>query len=89
MRFCGRRYSINSSPQDDRVPANNAAAQRQQLIYASGSVYLDDVTSSREMIGRRNGNVAERMMRGANRYPIGRNGYTEDESSDSAASSEF
>ncbi|XP_057490269.1 uncharacterized protein LOC130776172 [Actinidia eriantha] len=28
-------------------------------------------------------------MRGADRYPVGRNGYTEDESSDSAASSEF
>ncbi|KAF7142136.1 hypothetical protein RHSIM_Rhsim06G0113600 [Rhododendron simsii] len=89
MRFCGRRYSVDSSPQDDRVPINNAAAQRQQPIYASGSVYLDNVTSSREMIGRGNGNEAERMMRGANRYPIGRNGYTEDESSDSVASFEF
>ncbi|KAG5528891.1 hypothetical protein RHGRI_029521 [Rhododendron griersonianum] len=81
----GRRYSVDSSPQDDRVPANNAAAQR-YYSYASGSVYLDDVTSSRETIGRGNGNVAERMMRGANRYPIGRN---EDESFDSATSSEF
>ncbi|KAI8528087.1 hypothetical protein RHMOL_Rhmol12G0124000 [Rhododendron molle] len=39
----------------DRVPTNNAAAQRyccsaqrQHPIYASGSVYADDVTSSRE-----------------------------------------
>ncbi|KAF7148820.1 hypothetical protein RHSIM_Rhsim03G0082700 [Rhododendron simsii] len=69
----GRRYSVDSSPKDDRVPANNAvaqryysSAQRQQPIYASGSVHLDDVTSSRETIGRGNGNVAERMMRGAN-----------------------
>ncbi|KAE9455715.1 hypothetical protein C3L33_12379, partial [Rhododendron williamsianum] len=38
---------------------------------------------------RGNGNVAERLMRGANRYLIGRNGYIEDESSDSPASSEF
>lgn len=93
----GGRYSLDSSPQDDRVPTKNAAAaqryngsaQRQQPVYASGSVYSDDVTSSRETIGRGNGNVAERLMRGANRYPIGSNGYTEDESSDSAASSEF
>lgn len=92
----GGRYSLDSSPQDDRVPTNNAAAQRyygsaqrQQPVYASGSVYSDDVTSSRETIGRGNGNGAERLMRGANRYPIGRDGYTEDESSDSAASSEF
>lgn len=92
----GGRYSLDSSPQDDRVPKNNTAAQRyyssgqrQQPINASGSVYSDDVTSSRETIGRGNGNVAERLMRGANRYPIGSIGYTEDESSDSAASSEF
>ncbi|KAG5543870.1 hypothetical protein RHGRI_016584 [Rhododendron griersonianum] len=93
----GGRYSLDSSPQDDRVPiTNNAAAQRyygsaqrKQPVYASGSVYSDDVTSSRETIGRGDGNGAERLMRGANRYPIGRDGYTEDESSDSAASSEF
>ncbi|XP_057470363.1 uncharacterized protein LOC130759232 [Actinidia eriantha] len=85
----GGRYSLDSSPQDDRVP-NNAASQR----YYS-SVYSDDVSSSRETTergngnGNGNGNVAERVMRGANRYPVGRNGYTEHESWDSAASSEF
>ena len=79
----GGRYSLDSSPQDDRVP-NNATSQR----YYS-SVYSDDVSSSRETTGRGNVIVAERVMRGANRYPVGRNGYTEDESSDSDASSEF
>ncbi|KAF7115060.1 hypothetical protein RHSIM_RhsimUnG0067100 [Rhododendron simsii] len=38
---------------------------------------------------RGNGNVAERLTRGASRYPTGRNGYIEDESFDSLASSKF
>lgn len=90
----GGRYSLDSSPQDDRVPNNTAAqtyynsAQRQPR-YASDSVYSDDVSSSRETIRRGNGNVAERVIGGANRYPVGRNSYMEDDSSDSAASSEF
>ncbi|KAA8528345.1 hypothetical protein F0562_035700 [Nyssa sinensis] len=88
----GGRYSLNSSPQDDRVP-RDAAAQRYynpaqgRPHYASDSMYSGDVSSSRETLGK--GYVAERLMRGANRYPVGKNGYTEDESSDSASSSEF
>uniref|UniRef100_A0A5B6ZKD2 Pesticidal crystal cry8Ba protein n=1 Tax=Davidia involucrata TaxID=16924 RepID=A0A5B6ZKD2_DAVIN len=93
----GGRYSLDSSPQDDRVPSNaaDAAAQRyynpaqRRPHYASDSMYSGDVSSSRETLGRGYGNVAERLMKGANRYPVGRNGYSEDESSDSASSSEF
>lgn len=33
--------------------------------------------------------MAERLVKGNGRYPVGQYGYTEDESSDSAASSEF
>lgn len=44
-----------------------------------------------ETVAGRGGNVGERLVRGNGRYAVGRNGYTEDddESSDSAASSEF
>lgn len=90
----GGRYSLDSSPQDARAP-NNAAARsyynpaQRQTQYASDSVYSDDVSSSRETIGRGRGTVVDRLVRGANRYSVGTNGFTEDESSDSAASSEF
>ncbi|XP_059637232.1 uncharacterized protein LOC132279312 [Cornus florida] len=88
------RYSLDSSPHDDRVPSSAAArryyspAQRPQQN-VSDSMYYDRVSSSRETLGRGHWNVAEGQMRGANGYPIGRNDFTEDESSDSAMSSEF
>ncbi|KAF5942663.1 hypothetical protein HYC85_020305 [Camellia sinensis] len=91
----GGRYSLDSSSPQDDGDHTNAASKRyynsaqRQTRYASDSVYSGDVSSSRETIGRGNGNVAERLMRGANRYPVGRNGYSEDDISDSAASSEF
>ncbi|CAL5348876.1 hypothetical protein CsSME_00035553 [Camellia sinensis var. sinensis] len=91
----GGRYSLDSSSPQDDGDNTNAASKRyynsaqRQTRYASDSVYSGDVSSSRETIGRGNGNVAGRLMRGANRYPVGRNGYSEDDISDSAASSEF
>ncbi|OIT28396.1 PREDICTED: uncharacterized protein LOC109212700 [Nicotiana attenuata] len=93
----GGRYSLDSSPHDDRIPSTTAATQRYYnlpqrratALYASDSVYSDDVSSSVETLGRGRGYVADRLMRGANRYPIGSSVYTEEESSDSAASSEF
>ncbi|XP_059631017.1 uncharacterized protein LOC132273926, partial [Cornus florida] len=94
----GGRYSLDSSsPQDDRVPTNAAARRyynpsQRRPAYASDSMYSGDVSSSRETLDRGHGNVAERLMRGANRYPVGTNGHTihtEDESSDSPTSSEF
>ncbi|KAA8538165.1 hypothetical protein F0562_027773 [Nyssa sinensis] len=92
----GGRYSLDSSPQNDRVPIN-AAAQRyynpaeRRPQYTSDSVYSDDVNSSVETLGRGYGNVAERerLTKEANGCPVGRNGYSEDECSDSATSSEF
>ncbi|KAM7514512.1 hypothetical protein LguiA_004095 [Lonicera macranthoides] len=88
----GGRYSLDSSPQDDRIPTN-ATAQRftseRRPEYASDNLYSGDVSSSRETIGQGRVNVAQRVMRGAHRYPVGSNGYTEDESDDSVSSSEF
>lgn len=90
----GGRYSLDSSPPDDRIP-NNAAhrygkTSQAQPRYASDSMY-SDVSSSMETVGRAYGNVAERLLSRNGRHPVGQNGngFTEDESSDSAASSEF
>lgn len=90
----GGRYSLDSSPQDDRVPSNAAGRRysnpvERKVQYGSDSMYSEDVSSSRETVGRGRGAVVDRLMKGANRYPVGSNGYTEEESSDSAASSEF
>ncbi|KAM1203766.1 hypothetical protein ACFX13_020079 [Malus domestica] len=88
----GGRYSLDSSPQDDRVPS--AAAHRYgkpsqgQTNYGSDYTY-SDVSSSMDTVVGRQKPVAERLVRGARKYPVAQNGYTEDESSDSAASSEF
>ncbi|XP_024968890.1 uncharacterized protein LOC112508492 [Cynara cardunculus var. scolymus] len=88
----GGRYSLDSSPQDDRVPSvsnkrYHDPVQRRPQYH----VYSSDVSSSIEKPqGRGKGNVADRlMMRGAHRYPVRSSVYTEDESDDSAASSEF
>ncbi|KAJ8551142.1 hypothetical protein K7X08_000512 [Anisodus acutangulus] len=93
----GGRYSLDSSPHDERVPSTTAATQRYYTLpprrgaqYARDTMYSDDVSSSMETLGRGRGYVVDRLlMRGANRYPIGNSVYTEEESSDSAASSEF
>ncbi|KAG9137431.1 hypothetical protein Leryth_020632 [Lithospermum erythrorhizon] len=87
----GGRYSLDSSPQDDRVRSTSAQrnsnpGRLQTGQYASDSVLSEDVTSSRETFSRPPETVAERLMRGANRYP---HFYTEDEDSDSGGSSEF
>ncbi|KAM1014194.1 hypothetical protein EV1_043720 [Malus domestica] len=88
----GGRYSLDSSPQDERVP--NAAAYRYGKPsqgppnYGSDYTY-SDVSSSMDTVVGRHKPVAERLVKGARKYPVAQNGYTEDESSDSAASSEF
>ncbi|KAF2291614.1 hypothetical protein GH714_026178 [Hevea brasiliensis] len=92
----GGRYSLDSSPRDERIPNSTAIGQRygnaelRGARYATDYVY-SDVSSSMETVAGRGGSVAERVVRGNGRYEVGRNGYTEDdyESSDSAASSEF
>ena len=91
----GGRYSLDSSPPDDRNPSNGAQRygkpSQGQPRYASDSMY-SDVSSSMETVGRRGyGTVAERLLNRNGRYPVAQNGngFTEDESSDSAASSEF
>lgn len=80
----GGRYSLDSSPQDQRIPPHGNSAQR-HTHYASDYGY-SDVSSSRETIFGRERNVVERLVRGSERTV-----YTEEdeEESDSAASSEF
>lgn len=81
--YCGR-YSLDSSPQDQRIPPHGNSAQR-HARYASDYGY-SDVSSSRETIFGRERNVGGRFVRGSERTV-----YTEEdeEESDSAASSEF
>ncbi|KAK7385380.1 hypothetical protein VNO78_31097 [Psophocarpus tetragonolobus] len=86
----GGRYSLDSSPQDRRIP--NGAARRfgnpsqRGPWYASDYTY-SEVSSSRETLAGRPGTVRDPMMRGA--ANVRQSGFTEDDSSDSAASSEF
>ncbi|XVF57370.1 hypothetical protein PTKIN_Ptkin06aG0200000 [Pterospermum kingtungense] len=93
----GGRYSLDSSPQDDRLPNGTAhryenPAQRPPR-YATASDYTySDVSSSMEtLMGGRGGNLGDnRLGRGNRRYAVGRGDFIEeDESSDSAGSSEF
>lgn len=85
----GGRYSLDSSPQDRRVPPNGAARRYGNLTrprYASDYTY-SEVSSSRETLVGRPGTVRDPLMRGATN--VRQSGFTEDDSSDSAASSEF
>ncbi|KAJ1383908.1 hypothetical protein SESBI_42978, partial [Sesbania bispinosa] len=88
----GGRYSLDSSPQDHRAP--NGAARRygngnltqRGPRYASDYTY-SEVSSSRETLVGRPGAVRDPLMRAA--ANVRQSGFTEDDSSDSAASSEF
>ncbi|XP_057725923.1 uncharacterized protein LOC130941436 [Arachis stenosperma] len=86
----GGRYSLDSSPQDPRVP-NGAAGRYGNLPHRApryGSDYTySEVSSSRETLVGRNGFVRDPLLRGVRK--VMHSGFTEDESSDSAASSEF
>ncbi|VVA16266.1 PREDICTED: ZEAMMB73_Zm00001d018133 [Prunus dulcis] len=88
----GGRYSLDSSPQDDRVPSASAhrygKPSQGQPHYGSDYTY-SDVSSSMDTVVGRHKPAAEKLVRGTGKYPVARNGYTEDESSDSAASSEY
>ena len=86
----GGRYSLDSSPQDPRVPSDaprrygNLTQRRPQ--YGSDYTY-SEVSSSRETLVGRPGVVRDPLMRGIGN--VRQSGFTEDESDDSAASSEF
>ncbi|XP_022889843.1 uncharacterized protein LOC111405269 isoform X1 [Olea europaea var. sylvestris] len=89
----GGRYSLDSSPQNDRILSRSATSQRYYKPvqrhapqYANESMVSDDVSSSRET---NSGcwQMEEKQTRGANRYP--NNAYSEDGSSYSDGSSEF
>lgn len=87
----GFHHSLDSSPHDERVPAgttrryDNPRARAQYTTDYGWS----DVSSSMETTLSLHGKVSDRLLRGNGRYPLGVKDYTEDESSDSAASSEF
>lgn len=89
----GGRYSLDSSPQDDRAPPSIASSYRYSNTrslpptrMSYGSDYLSsDVYSSVE-VNRKKG---ERLVHENGRYPVGKNDYGEDESEDSAGSSEY
>lgn len=86
----GGRYSLDSSPQDQRIP-NGAAGRYGNLTqrrprYGSDYSY-SEVSSSRETLVGRPGVVRDPVMRGP--ASVRQSGFTEDDSSDSAASSEF
>ncbi|KAF8377347.1 hypothetical protein HHK36_030724 [Tetracentron sinense] len=82
----GRRYSLDSSPRDDRIP--NGANHQFTTPLQRQPQNASDFSSSRETVGQRQGLAAERQA-GVGRYPVGQHGYTGDEESDSAGSSEF
>nr|KAJ0186748.1 hypothetical protein LSAT_V11C900486900 [Lactuca sativa] len=83
----GGRYSVDSSPHDDRVPSGSSNRHRDHDPVKRGPqyhVYSSDVSSSIEMR-----KVSDRLlMRGGDRYNVRSSVYTEDESDDSR-SSEF
>ncbi|XP_054789232.1 uncharacterized protein LOC129294776 [Prosopis cineraria] len=86
----GGRYSLDSSPQDHRVP--NGAGHRYRNFTQGQSPCGSDntfseVSSSRETAVRRPGAARNPQMRVTRNAMQGN--FTEDESSDSAASSEF
>ncbi|TYH72274.1 hypothetical protein ES332_D05G242800v1 [Gossypium tomentosum] len=91
----GGRYSLDSSPQDERIPNGtaqrygNMAQRRPRYTTASDYTYSDVSSSMETIMGARRGSLEGRLGRGNGRYP-GRDGFTEeDEDSDSAGSSEF
>lgn len=77
----GGRYSLDSPPQDNRVPPSNSRFCDPAHMRPQYHVYSSDVSSSIETMGGRvRGNVIDRNR--------DRNGvYTEDESDDSRGSS--
>ncbi|XP_023535679.1 uncharacterized protein LOC111797041 isoform X1 [Cucurbita pepo subsp. pepo] len=88
----GVRYSFDSSPQHNRVPnrSNYRYGNSLQGRPKNGSDYFfSDVSSSRETLVGAHRQMPERMWSKNGRYPTKQNGYTEEDSSDSAVSSEF
>ncbi|KAK4747499.1 hypothetical protein SAY87_014085 [Trapa incisa] len=86
----GFHHSLDSSPQDERVQAGTARrydnAARSQYTSDYG---WSDVSSSMETTLGLQGKVPDRYLRRNGRHPLGIKDYTEEEFSDSAASSEF
>ncbi|KAB2040628.1 hypothetical protein ES319_D02G097300v1 [Gossypium barbadense] len=94
----GVRHSLDSSPEDQKITNGSGTAHRygnqaqRQPLYATSSDYIySDVSSSLgTLMGGRRGNLGDRLVKGNGRFPVGRDGFTEeDKSSDSASSSEF
>lgn len=91
----GGRYSLDSSPQRPNGTAyryGNPSKRDSQSHYSSDYTY-SDVGSSMETVAGLTKHLMAMQRRAAEagngRYPVAQNGFTEDESYDSAASSEF
>lgn len=92
----GGRCSLDSSPQRPNGAAyrygnGNPLKRESQSNYSSDYTY-SDVGSSMETVAglmKHRFPATQRAVVGNGRYPIAQNGFTEDESDDSAASSEF
>ncbi|CAL5189488.1 unnamed protein product [Lathyrus oleraceus] len=87
----GGEYSLDSSPQDNRIPngaarRNGNGSQMPRPRYASDYTF-SDVSSSRETLAGRKGLTRDPIRRATSN--VRQNGFIEDESSDSADSSEF
>ncbi|KAJ4964028.1 hypothetical protein NE237_023967 [Protea cynaroides] len=92
----GGRYSLDSSPQhydvERRIP--NGVVHRyttplqRQTHYASDNM-SSDFSSSRDTVQQRQGHAMDRSAVRGGRYPAANHVYTDDELSDSPASSEF
>ncbi|XP_023524025.1 uncharacterized protein LOC111788085 isoform X1 [Cucurbita pepo subsp. pepo] len=88
----GTRYSMDSSPQRNGVPNRSGYRYGNHLpgrLNNGSDYFFSDVSSSRETLVGGHRPMAERMRATNGRFPTGQNVYTEDDSSDSAASSEF
>ncbi|KAG8499306.1 hypothetical protein CXB51_005812 [Gossypium anomalum] len=94
----GGRHSLDSSPEDQKITNGSGTphrygnqAQRQPLYATSNDYIYSDVSSSMgTLMGGRRGNLGDRLVKGNGRFPVGRDGFTEeDKCSDSASSSEF
>uniref|UniRef100_A0A7N0UMB3 Uncharacterized protein n=1 Tax=Kalanchoe fedtschenkoi TaxID=63787 RepID=A0A7N0UMB3_KALFE len=85
-------YSLDSSPQDGTIPSGLIHKSVKPLNgrpHSATDYMRSDVSSSAETVAASRRNAAERIGKLNHRYPVRQNIYREDDSTDSAASSEY
>ncbi|KAL9665332.1 hypothetical protein QQ045_020751 [Rhodiola kirilowii] len=88
----GGRSSLDSSPQNGRIGssvAHKAARALNEQPQSASDYMYSDVSSSMETVVGALRSTAERLAKLNHRYPVKQTTYTEDESTESAASSEY